>query len=124
MLKRHQSIDVFSQENMMNIDKLLLSADQFTCDLRTRLLGLDKRGNAHQNFGAPPARLGRIGSRRRWLLPFAMDSTATGATVFDVRSRWPVVDETYAGRSRDQEGKTQPMERPPWSARRPAKTTN
>jgi hypothetical protein len=81
----------------MNIDKLLLSADQFTCDLRTRLLGLDKRGNAHQNFGAPPARLGRIGSRRRWMLPFAMDSTATGATVFDVRSRWPVVDETYAG---------------------------
>lgn len=39
------------------------------------------------------------------LLPFAMDSTASyvpaGATVFDVRSRWPVVDGTYYAAARN-----------------------
>lgn len=95
VLKRHQSIVVLSQENVMNTDK------SFCCLLtwESPLLPPDKpcrlkRTSIRKNdFRAPPARLGRIGSRRCWLLPSAMDDP--GHTVFHVRTF------TLAGGGRD-----------------------
>lgn len=79
--------------NIMNIDKLLLSADQFTCDLGNPQLDKPCRWKRTSELRSAAS---QTWTRRQpavvaALLPFGMDSSATQATVFDAyvhAGRW------------------------------------
>ena len=124
--------------NIMNIDKLLLSADQFTCDLGIPYWTKPCRWETHIRTSERRQTSVAGGGgccRLPWTLPLPEPRFSTYVHV----GRWwtrrmqqgrrersqrpnPMVDPSF--RRQKKKWSIHPMERPPWSARRPAKTTN
>lgn len=116
--------------------KLLLSADEFACDLGNPLLAKPCRWKTHidQSFGgacvacSQTSTRASVRSRRWWWLLVVCHGWTLPlpqATVFGVRSRY-VAGGGQDVRNRDTERErgsedpmVDPMERSPWSARRP-----
>lgn len=115
VLKRHQSIVVLSQENVMNTDDksfCCLLTWESPCYRRTKPCRLKRTSIRKNDFGAPPARLGRIGSRRWWLLPSAMDDSGHGfRRTYAHVGRWWTRRTQQEQRVREREARTQ------WSIR-------